>query len=252
MDGQLLSTNCFEGEPFFISLVGDTAPISSVNALPLEQMETESLIRWGIYLHAGLGGLPLLSGGVALVALKGKNVHRTSGKWFYYSMLASACLALVIALSPGHENPFLFSIGLFSSYFLITGYRSLRLKRNTTRLLWDKIYAFLMVLIGMGMMLYPLLLDGKINIVLLVFGAFGVISGFRDLWRFRQPELLKASWLKAHLGKMTGGYIAAVSAFLVVNQVFPGRWNWFAPSIVGSVFIAYWMRKVSVPSSELD
>jgi uncharacterized membrane protein len=207
-------------------------------------METETLIRWGIYMHAGLGGLALLSGGIALVAAKGKSLHRGAGKLFYYAMLISACLALVIALSPGHKNPFLFSIGLFSSYFLITGYRSLRLKGSVDRLVADKIYAFLMVLIGMGMMLYPLLLEGKINIVLLVFGAFGVISGFRDLWRFRQPELLKESWLRAHLGKMTGGYIAAVSAFLVVNQVLPGLWNWFAPSIVGSVFIAYWMRRV--------
>lgn len=212
-------------------------------------METELLIRWGIYLHAGLGGLALLSGGIALGATKGKSLHRSAGKWFYYSMLASACLALVIALSPEHENPFLFSIGLFSSYFLITGYRSLRLKRTVDRLGVDKFYAFLIVLIGTGMMLYPLLLNGEINIVLLVFGAFGVISGIRDLWRFRQPELLQASWLKAHLGKMTGGYIAAVSAFLVVNQLLPGLWNWFAPSIVGSVFIAYWMRKVGRPKS---
>jgi hypothetical protein len=35
-------------------------------------------------------------------------------------MLFSAITALLISVLPKHENPFLFSIGLFSSYFILT------------------------------------------------------------------------------------------------------------------------------------
>ena len=83
-----------------------------------------------IYIHAALGGIALISGGAALIARKGKRIHNMSGKVFYITMLSSAALALIIAIMPGHENPFLFCIGLFSSYFIITGYRSLKFRRK--------------------------------------------------------------------------------------------------------------------------
>ena len=41
-----------------------------------------------------------------------------------------------------------------------------------------------------------------------------------------------------------GGYIAAVTAFVVVNQVFPSFYGWFIPGIIGGIFIVYWMRRV--------
>ena len=48
---------------------------------------------------------------------------------------------------------------------------------------------------------------------------------------------------------MTGGYIAAVSAFFVVNQILPGIWNWFVPGIIGSGYITYWMIKLNKKKS---
>ena len=207
-------------------------------------MEIEKLARILIYLHAGLGGLALLAGAIALIVKKGAYYHRLSGKVFFYSMLVSAILALVIALFPNHENPFLFSIGVFSSYFLITGYRSLNFKRKDPNLTWDRIIAYLIILTGIVMVSYPILLYGNVNIVLLVFGIVGIVFGIRDIRIQGDPDLLRKSWMKIHLGKMTGGYIAAVTAFLVVNAVLPGIWNWFTPGIVGGFFIAYWMRKL--------
>jgi len=93
------------------------------------------------------------------------------------------------------------------------------------------------------MFLYPIVLFSQLNIILTVFGIVGIVFGFRDLKLFRDKERLKKSWLKLHLGKMTGGYISAVSAFFVVNQILPGIWNWFVPGIIGSMYIAWWMIK---------
>ena len=197
-----------------------------------------------IYMHAGLGGIALLTGGLALFVKKGSKIHRKSGKAFYYTMLASAILALIVSILPGHYSPFLFCIGVFSIYFLLTGIRSLKFKRGDINIKIDSIIAYLIIITGLIMIMYPVVLDGEINIVLLVFGIVGLVFGIRDLRLLKDLKRLKKRWLKSHLGKMTGGYIAAVSAFFVVNEILPGVWNWFVPMIVGSTYITYWMMKL--------
>ncbi|MEK9613153.1 MAG: DUF2306 domain-containing protein [Flavobacteriaceae bacterium] len=207
-------------------------------------MEIETLATiLTLYIHAPSGGVALLSGAIALIAIKGSLIHKQSGRLFFYSMLISAIAAFVISVLPNHESPFLFSIGLFSTYFLISGLRSLRFKQREYHLKTDKIIAYLIILIGLCMFIYPVLIFGKINIVFGVFGWVGLGFGYRDLKIFKEPERLRKSWLKLHLGKMTGGYIAAVSAFFVVNQILPELWNWFAPGVLGSLYISYWIRK---------
>lgn len=165
------------------------------------------------YIHAPLGGIALVAGGIALLAKKGKRAHKKWGKVFYYAMLISAITALVISVLPMHNSAFLFSIGLFSSYFLISGLRSLAYKQNQFNLIGDRILAYLISVTGLFMILYPFIFYGKLNIILTVFGGIGLLFGIRDLRLFRDQSHLKKSWLKLHLGKMIGGYIAAVSAF---------------------------------------
>ncbi len=209
-------------------------------------MEIERIAEILIYfIHAPLGGIALLAGGISLIAKKGNNVHKKSGRVFFFSMLFSAISAFIISVLPNHESPFLFSIGLFSTYFLISGLRSLKFKQKEFQLKTDKIIAYLITLTGISMILYPVLLFSKLNIILTVFGVVGIVFGLRDLKLFKDIKRLKKNWLKLHLGKMTGGYIAAVSAFFVVNQILPGIWNWFAPGILGSGYITYWMIKLN-------
>ncbi len=207
-------------------------------------MDISKIAQILIYLHASFGGIALLAGAVALSAKKGRRVHKKAGKLFFVTMLISAAMALVIATMPGHHSPFLFSIGVFSSYFLVSGFRSLNFRKKEFSVQTDRWIAWLILITGISMMLYPIVFLGKVNIVLLVFGAFGVAFGARDLRLLRDLPKLRKSWLKLHLGKMTGGYIAAVTAFFVVNNVLPGIWNWFVPTIVGTVFISFWIRKV--------
>jgi uncharacterized membrane protein len=197
-----------------------------------------------IYIHAAFGGIALLAGLVALIARKGKSIHKKFGLLFFYSMLMSALLALIIATLPDHKSPFLFSIGIFSAYLILTGYRALQFKVNSVKPM-DKVLSWLMVVTGITMVLYPIVLEQKINIVLTVFGIIGLSLSLRDLNLYRQPEKLKRGWLKLHLGKMIGGYIAASTAFVVVNNFFYGIYGWFVPGIVGGIYIAYWMRKLN-------
>ena len=43
---------------------------------------------------------------------------------------------------------------------------------------------------------------------------------------------------------MTGGYIAAFTAFVVVNQILPGVYGWLTPTALGTIYIMYWNKKI--------
>lgn len=207
-------------------------------------MEREVFYYLLIYIHALLGGLALIVGGIALAAQKGGRQHKKMGKIFFYSMLSSAILALIISVLPGHQSYFLFTVGLFSSYFLVSGYRSLQFKRLKPEF-FDLVLPIFLALTGIAMLVLPYVIDQSINIILAVFGTFGILFGIRDFLTIRDFKKVRKVWLRIHLGNMIGGYIAAVTAFLVVNNVLPDLVAWFLPGIVGGVYISYWNKKIS-------
>ncbi|MGB0789600.1 MAG: DUF2306 domain-containing protein, partial [Marinirhabdus sp.] len=174
---------------------------------------------------------------------KGSSKHKKSGLYFFYCMTVSAFLALIIAFLPGHYSPFLFSIGLFGLYFLITGFTALRYKRKVKTVMPEIVMNCTMIGICLGMVVLPILFQGNSNTVLLVFGLFGLLAAINTLRSLLHKTTLRKRWLRMHLGNMMGGYIAAFTAFIVVNQVLPGLLNWFAPGIIGGFYIWYWMRK---------
>ena len=198
-----------------------------------------------IYIHAGFGGIALCAGLVSIIAKKGKNIHRKSGLIFFYSMMLSGIIAMIVAVLPNHESPFLFAVGIFSLYFVLTGNRALNFKRKNPDLKIDKLISIIMITTGVLMISLPIILTKSINIILVVYAIVGIIFSVSDLILFTNPERLRKGWLKLHLGKMLGGYISATTAFVVVNEFFPSFYGWFIPPIVGSFIIAYWMRKMN-------
>jgi hypothetical protein len=181
---------------------------------------------------------------ISLIAKKGKILHRKSGKVFLLSMLSSALTALIISILPNHESAFLFSIGVFSSYLILTGYRAISYKSKNVNLTIDKIISWTMIVLAFLMMFYNPIFNNKVNIVLTVFGIVGLFLSIRDLILYKNIERLTAGWLKLHLGKMIGGYISATTAFVVVNDFFPSFYGWFIPGIIGGFYITYWMNKL--------
>ena len=205
----------------------------------------EKTIAILIYIHAGFGGIALLAGLVSIVAKKGRYTHKKAGVIFFYSMLVSSITAMVVSLLPKHESPFLFAVGIFSLYFILTGYRALKFKNPNPILRTDKWISRTMFITGLLMIFLPIILTSKINIILTVFAIVGIIFSIRDLMLYQDMDTLKKSWLKLHLGKMIGGYISATTAFVVVNNFFPSFYGWFIPGIIGGLFITYWIRRVN-------
>lgn len=200
-----------------------------------------------IYLHASLGGAALLGGLIAAVTVKGGKIHKKSGAFFHHSMVFSVLVSLGIALIPSHFNPFLLGIGVFSLYNVLSGRRCLKVLKPGFNITIDKYLAYGLILNSPLMIGLPLILNGEINVVLCVFGVIGFTFGVRDLLAFQNIDKLKKDRIKHHINKISGGYIAAVTAFLVVNELLPGYWAWFTPTVIGSIYATYyniqWSRK---------
>jgi hypothetical protein len=160
-------------------------------------------------------------------------------------MILSGIIAMLVAVLPNHKSPFLFAVGIFSLYFVLTGNRALNFKRKNPDLKIDKLISIIMIITGILMISLPIILTKSINIILVVFAIVGIIFSVRDLILFKNPEQLRKGWLKLHLGKMLGGYISATTAFVVVNEFFPSFYGWFIPGIVGGLIIAYWTKKMN-------
>ncbi|WP_026450108.1 hypothetical protein [Aequorivita capsosiphonis] len=205
----------------------------------------EKTIQILIFIHATFGGIAFIAGFIAMVAKKGYKLHKKSGLVFFYSMMISGLIAMLVAFMPNHESPFLFAVGIFSLYFVLTGKRALNFKNKIPDLKIDKLISVSMILSGVLMILLPLFFTRSINIILVVFAIIGIVFASRDLLLYKNPERLRKSWLKLHLGKMLGGYISATTAFVVVNQFFPSIYGWFIPGIIGGFFITYWIRKIN-------
>lgn len=205
----------------------------------------EKTIQILIYFHATFGGIALLTGFISMIAKKGNTVHKKFGLVFFYSMMLSGMTAMLVAVLPNHESPFLFAVGIFSLYFVMTGKRALNFKSENPNLKPDTAIAIIMIISGVLMILLPMIISKSVNIILVAFATVGITFSVKDLILYKNPERLRKGWLKLHLGKMIGGYISATTAFVVVNSFFTSIYGWFIPGIIGGFVIVYWIRKIN-------
>lgn len=208
-----------------------------------------------ITLHAIAGSISLVAGTISVIAKKGRKVHKKSGKVFFYGMMVAGLSGIGASVIPDHYNPFLFVVGLFSVYLVLSGYRALGLTRvrDQKELRSDILLAWAMIIIGFLMILfgiYVIVKGAMIGSVLIVFGLIGGLNGYNDLRAFKDLKTLRKKAIRLHIGKITGGYIAAFTAFLVVNDVLPSIMSWLLPTAFGLIFITYWQRKVSTKSKK--
>ena len=77
----------------------------------------EQTIQILIYLHAAFGGIALFAGLLSIITKKGQQIHKKSGLIFYYAMLLSGGIAMLVAVLPNHESPF-YSLSESLAYIL--------------------------------------------------------------------------------------------------------------------------------------
>lgn len=202
-----------------------------------------------LILHITCGAIGLLSGTFNIIRRKGDHLHRRIGLIFAWTMIINGISA--ISLSLINPNYFLTIIGIFTLYMVGTGYRYIYLRMhlvNNDPKALDWLLTSGMAVAGLAFIVLGILKLVQLDFfgcVYLVFGGIGGLFVRRDLQNYRGLSLDRNYWLLAHLQRMTGGYIAALTAFLVVNGHFfpsfiPSMVIWLLPTMVITPFIIRW------------
>lgn len=198
--------------------------------------------------HIACGGASLILGLIQLIIKKGDKRHKLIGNIYFFVMLTAALVAL--PMSYLHPNYFLFIIGVFTSYMLLTGKRYLKKKTNSEIRFIDWALTFLMLFFGIaffGFGVYNIVEANYFGIVLLVFGSISILFVIQDFKNFKGKSKIKNYGLTTHLQRMIGSYIASATAFLVVNnKILPDVFVWLLPTILIVPLIIKWTRKYKV------
>ena len=204
-------------------------------------------VRIFLFLHIVAGTFALAVAPVAMIVKKGGTTHRRWGKSYVYAMLVVALTSLRVA--PYFGDFFLLAIAVFSSYLAFSGWRVLRLKRpdrGDAPALVDWSASIAVIVAGcvlIGMAIVQRVSFGAFVPVLVVLGGLAVGLGAIDIRNFLFPRADKTAWFFSHIGKMTGAYIATVTAFSSVNFLFihPIWLRWLWPTAAGGALIYYWI-----------
>lgn len=204
----------------------------------------ESIIR---DIHAVSGIVVGSTGIIQILAPKGGKIHRILGNAYFWAWLplivtGSIMGSFIIAL-----------FGILGWYSAYMGFRFGRLK-NVNLNNFDKgviVAAVVLALCTLAGGIYLFVLGKAVFAGVSFF--FGIIF-FLVTWSdVREFILLKANrrlsghkmfWYFEHYGRMFISFMAAMTAFTVINEVFPIEWlNWIMPTVVGTALLILQNRR---------
>jgi uncharacterized membrane protein len=205
----------------------------------------EQLVKIFIYIHAFFGGIGLITGIASILLKKGNSQHKKTGKLFTFAMLISTLISIPISCLPNHENPFLFLVGLFTIYLVLTGNRALTFKTKEKAERKDIIISgimFVFSIIALFIGIYGYIQSIENSILYLFFGSFSLYMTIKDFIFYKKRT--SKDWLKNHIGKIIGATIASITAFIVAGLGIGSLISWTLPSIIGAIYIYYWKMRL--------
>jgi uncharacterized membrane protein len=207
-----------------------------------------TLFNFLLIIHIFLGGTGLLLGIFAMFSKKGDKRHKLIGNIYYCSMLGTGLIAMI--LSYLHPSQFLFIIAVFTLYMILTGKRYLKKKKISDVKKIDWLLTLTMFIFGtafIGLGANGIVKNNYFGIVLVVFGGLSLLFVYQDYRNFKGQSSIKNFWLTTHLQRMVGSFIAAFTAFIVVNNTFlPEIVAWLLPIFALVPLIIIWRRKYQI------
>jgi uncharacterized membrane protein len=177
-----------------------------------------------LFFHIAGGSIGLLTGSIVMMLKKGDKNHVRLGNIYFYSLLLSAIVSFPMSFL--HSNWFLFIVGVFTSYMLLTGKSYLDKRTSAEVKVRDWILAGTMLLFGLGFLgigLLNVLKGVYFGIVLIVFGGISLSFVLQDWANFTGRARVKNFWLTTHLQRMIGSYMHLLPHLsLSIITSFPG------------------------------
>lgn len=206
----------------------------------------ETFIKFLIFSHVTAGAISLISAPISMVVAKGGSVHRVAGKIFFWSMVYIFVSAII--LGTYHWRPFLLMVSVLSFYLVYSGYRTLYQKQihlGKGVNWYDWLVAAVCGIFMLSFLIWSvdLMVNGTNAILIVFFSVGGLFSIITEVKRYIKKPNAKHDWLFNHIGRMVGGFIAAVTAFSTnVLTFLPGLAQWLWPTLIGTPLIIYWIR----------
>ena len=211
-----------------------------------------TLFNFLLIIHIVLGGTGLLLGTLVMFFKKGDKRHKFIGNIYFYSMLGTGLFAM--ALSYLNPNQFLFITAVFTLYMILTGKRYLKKRKISDVTNLDWLLTVVMLVFGaafIGLGTNGIMKSNYFGIVLIVFGGLSLLFVYQDYRNFKGQSSIKNFWLTTHLQRMVGSFIAAFTAFIVVNNtLLPEILAWLLPTAILVPFITIWRRKYQIKVSK--
>jgi uncharacterized membrane protein len=200
--------------------------------------------------HVIAGALAILSGLVALYALKGAKLHRKSGMVFVFAMLVMSLSGAAMAV--GRAGAAInVPAGLVTAYLIVTALATVRPPSARSRYL-DR--GAMAAAFAFGLTSIALALAGAgrrsagLTFPLLMFGVVAVLAGAGDLRMIRAGGLKGSDRLRRHLWRMCAAlFIAAGSFFLGPVRRIPEPLRIPALRLIPLVVLvtmAYWLWRL--------
>ena len=223
---------------------------------------TQLLMKSVYFIHVGGGFAGLVSGTVALLAAKGRPLHRMAGNVFFVSMLLMAAFAILLAVVIPHQLVNVF-IGTFALYLVGTAWLTVRRSEGAIGVP-EKIALlvsiclcapFVILAFQLTAGLPPLVTSaipfkGPVLIAVYSFTAVLLIAAIADAKVVMAGGISGAPRIARHLWRMCLGLtLSAGSGFTNgFARLLPGPYHvppaFFLPQFVPLVFLIFWMIRI--------
>jgi uncharacterized membrane protein len=220
-----------------------------------------------VWIHIVFGSISLITGAIALYALKGGSLHRKSGIFFAYAMFAMSLSGSYIAVT----LPVRISViaGLLAAYLVATSWLTVRQPKwhspavDAALMITAFITAVMAFYFGALALSAP---DGRLDrfpsTPFFIFGSVALIGALLDLRMLIVKGVAGKHRIARHLWRMGFAmYIATSAFFLGQAQLFPEAvrklWLLAIPVLLVLVTTAYWLfrtlrGRTQIPARETN
>jgi hypothetical protein len=197
--------------------------------------------------HSILGVIVFITGLLQILLKKGGKIHKIIGQVYLNAWL-------LLLISGAYLGGLLITtVGVFGYYFALTGARIGHLK-NKAITLFDKIIFGIGGLVAISMLYFAIHLflvgETSFSIIFAVFGILFTITTVQDISKYVLNKPLKkqiygkSDWYFEHFTRMCISFIAAVTAFTSIHNLFLNNTlNFLMPTVIGIILISIATKK---------
>lgn len=198
--------------------------------------------------HGGLGAVALFGAAIAIATRLFGWAHKwhiISGNAFTTGMLGVAITGFAITLI--NPSLFLLALAVFLLYLTLMGWRYAKARKGIGGAI-DKTLALAFMAAFIAMIGYGVYILTSLKVptgwVMVVFGVIGLLNAQFDLRTVFGQPVTGQRRIIAHLSRMLGGTIGAITAFLLVQMQTNSVWVWLAPTFILTPLIFIWSAKL--------